>query len=74
MDTTSPQSDSAISAKGQAIPLFPTVCFVVEHENTENLNQELKAYCLEQEKSAEGMDLSNKGEEVHEPVEEKDEE
>lgn len=55
MDTTSPQSDSAISAKGQAIPLFPTVCFVVEHENTENLNQELKAYCLEQEQSAAGI-------------------
>ena len=55
MDTTSPQSDSAISAKGQAIPLFPTVCFVVEHENTETLNQELKAYCLEQEQSAAGI-------------------
>ena len=55
MDTTSAHSNSANPAKGQAIPLFPTVCFVAEHSKPEKLNQELKAYCMEQESSSKGI-------------------
>ncbi len=40
----------------QAIPLFPTVCFVSEYQNIEALNNELQAFCLEQEKSKQGID------------------
>ena len=40
----------------QAIPLFPTVCFVSEYQNIEALNNELQAFCLEQENSKQGID------------------
>ena len=53
--TSSPNSEITSSAQGQAILLFPTVCFVVEHNDTVELNEELKAFCLQEEKSAAGI-------------------
>ena len=56
MDHHSGHSDAAKSTPGQAIPLFPTVCFVTEHQEVEELNEEIKTYCLEQEKTAAGIE------------------
>ena len=56
LDNHSESSDAARSTQGHAIPLFPTVCFVVEHQDVGELNEELKTYCLEQEKSAAGIE------------------
>lgn len=59
LDNQQESSDSNGPAFGQAIGLFPTVCFVVEHQDVADLNEQLKTYCLEQEKSATGIETGS---------------
>ncbi len=44
-----------IQSHGSPVSLFPTVCFIVEHQGTEPMNDELVRFCLEQEKNQPGL-------------------
>jgi len=44
-----------IQSHGSPVSLFPTACFVVEHQGTEPMNDELVRFCLEQEKNQAGL-------------------
>ena len=43
--------ESADQSSGHAVAMFPTVCFVTEHRDVQELNKELERFCLEQEKT-----------------------
>lgn len=41
--------------QGGSLYLFPTVCYVKPHANLEEMNKELEAFALQQEKEEEGL-------------------
>lgn len=47
------------SGKGGAIYLFPTVCFLKNHRDVTELNKELEAFILQQEKEEAGLKKSS---------------
>jgi uncharacterized protein (TIGR02466 family) len=40
---------SASQSSGHAVTMFPTICFITEHPDVEQMNRELEQFCLTQE-------------------------